>query len=252
MDLQLRDKTALVTGASAGIGRGIATTLAVEGVRLALLARRRPLLEELAHELLKLGAPQPALIVADLADASSYERIRDQVLRELGHCEILVNNAGGSQPAVIDEPEESWLRGMTINFTALRRLGALFLPSMRSRGYGRIINIGGTHEPIGINVTGSAKAAAQFWAKALSDEVAKDGITVNTVVPGGVRNQRMDQRYPTPAARQQYALEQKIPVGHTGEPEDIANLVAFLASPRARYLTGEVIYVDGGAHRYAY
>ena len=252
MDLQLKGRVALVTGASAGLGRGIVATLAAEGVQLALLARRRPLLEEAAAEAVKLGAPKPLIIVADMADAASPTRIRDELLKGLGHVEILVNNAGGSQPAVINEADDSWERGMMINFVNIRRLTEALLPSMRRREYGRIINIGGTHEPIGINVTGSAKAALQFYAKALSDEVGKDGITVNTIIPNGVVNQRLSQRLKTKADEEEYVRQSRIAVGRVGQPADIGALVAFLVSPQASYINGQVLYCDGGMHRYAY
>lgn len=250
MDLDLKGRVALITGAGTGIGRGIATLLAAEGAQLVILARRRNLLESLADEICRTGAPRPLVLLADVADPETPGRARDQVLAQHGRMDILVNNAGGSQPAAIDEPDASWRRGFDVNFTALRKLAEAFVPAMRQNGYGRIINIGGTHEPIGINVTGAAKAAAQFWAKSLADEVARSGITVNTIVPGRIRNERMLKQYSTEEALRK--LGESSPMGHIGEPEDIAGLAALLASPRARYITGVVIYVDGGQHRYAF
>lgn len=250
MDLGLRERVALVTGAGTGIGKGIAALFAAEGMRLAILGRRRHLLEALADEIGGAGAPRPLVLEADVADPGTAGRVRDEVLARLGRMDVLVNNAGGSQPAVIDEPDESWQRGFEVNFTALRRFSEAFLPAMRHNGYGRILNIGGTHEPVGINVTGAAKAAAQFWAKSLADEVARLGITVNTIVPGRVRNERMLRQYPTADALRKFG--ESSPMGHIGEPEDVAALAALLASPRGRYITGVVIYVDGGQHRYAF
>ncbi len=250
MDLDLKGRVALVTGAGSGIGRGIATLFAAEGVHLAILGRRRQLLEDLANEIAGTGAPRPLILAADVADLNVPAQAKEEVLAKFGRMDILINNAGGSQPAVINEPDESWRRGFDVNFTALRTLSEAFLPSMRLNGYGRIVNVGGTHEPVGINVTGAAKAAAQFWAKSLADEVARSGITVNTIVPGRVRNERMLKQYPTEEAMRKYA--ESSPMGHIGEPEDVAALAALLASPRGRYITGVVIYVDGGQHRYAF
>jgi len=252
LDLQLTDKIALVTGASAGIGRGIVTALAAEGTQLVLLARRRPLLEEAAAEAVALGAPQPVIVVADMADPAAPAQVRDEILGQLPRIDILVNNAGGSQAAKIDEPDDSWDRGMNINFNNIRRLSEAVLPSMRANRWGRIINIGGTHEPIGINVTGSAKAALQFYAKALSDEVGPDGITVNTIIPNGVRNQHLSAALTTPEEEQAFITRARIAVGRLGQPEDMGALIAFLVSPRAGYVNGQVLYCDGGMHRYAY
>ncbi len=250
MDLKMAGRVALVTGAGTGIGRGIALLLAEEGVELAVLARRGELLDALAAEISATGKSRPFVVIGDVADLRTASDAGAKVLSRFGRMDILVNNAGGSQPASINEPEGAWSRGFEVNFSALRRLSEVFLPTMRQNGYGRIINIGGTHEPVGINVTGSAKAAAQFWAKSFADEVARFGVTVNTIVPGRIRNERMLKQYPTEQALR--AFGEGSPMGHIGEPEDVAALVALLASPRGRYITGDVIYVDGGQHRYAF
>lgn len=250
MDLDLTGKVALVTGAGTGIGRGIARLFAAEGAQVVVLARRKHLLDATAADIEKSGGLKPLVLAADVADPDTPLKARDRILAEFGRMDILINNAGGSQPAVIGEPDESWERGFAINFTALRRLSEAFLPVMRDKGYGRIVNVGGTHEPIGINVTGAAKAASQFWAKSLADEVARAGITVNTIVPGRIRNERMLKQHPTEEDLRK--LAEGSPMGYIGEPEDVAGLAALLASPRGRYITGVVIYVDGGQHRYAF
>jgi 3-oxoacyl-[acyl-carrier protein] reductase len=209
-------------------------------------------LEEVAAELEQGGASAPVVVVADMADPDAPAAIRDHMIQAFGGVDILVNNAGGSQPAAIDEPEESWERGMRINFVNIRRLSEAVLPEMRQKGWGRIVNIGGTHEPIGINVTGSAKAALQFYAKALSTEVGRDGVTVNTIIPNGVLNQHLERMLTTPDEEAQFIERAHIDVGRVGRPADMGALVAFLVSPRAGYINGQVLYCDGGMHRYAY
>jgi 3-oxoacyl-[acyl-carrier protein] reductase len=251
MDLQLRGKTCLVTGASRGIGRGIAKVLAAEGCRIAILARRASLLDELASEIEAAGGTRPLIVAEDLTAAGAPERVRDQALAGLGSLDILVNNAGASRPVKWDAAEEQWSEGMALNFEAVRKLTNQFIPSMRARKWGRIVNITGANEPPGVNIATVAKAAVHTWAKGLSRELAQDGITVNCLPPGRINSEQILGRlHPTPENRQAF-IDANIPIGFFGEPEDMAYLVAFLASPLARYITGEVIHVDGGMHRFA-
>ncbi len=251
MDLQLKGKTCLVTGASRGIGRGTAKVMAAEGCRVAILARRANLLEDLAREIEAAGGSRPLIVAEDLTATGAPERVRDRVLAELGGLDILVNNAGGSRPVKWNAPEEQWLEGMTLNFELVRRLTNQFIPAMRARQWGRIVNITGANEPPGVNIASVAKAALHNWAKGLSRELAPDGITINCLPPGRINSEQILNRlHPTPENRQAF-IEANIPIGFFGEPEDMAYLVAFLASPLARYITGEVIHVDGGMHRFA-
>jgi 3-oxoacyl-[acyl-carrier protein] reductase len=251
MNLQLDGRTALVTGASRGIGRGIAKVLAAEGCRVAIVARREALLDELADEVEQAGGARPVIVAADLTAADAIARIRDCVIDVFGGLEILVNNAGGSRPVKWDAAEDEWREGMTLNFDLVRRLTAQFIPSMRERQWGRIINITGANEPPGVNIASVAKAALHNWAKGLSRELAPDGITVNCLPPGRINSEQILNRlHPDPANRRAF-IDANIPLGYFGEPEDMAFLVAFLASPLARYITGEVIHVDGGMHRFA-
>lgn len=251
MDLQLDGKTCLVTGASAGIGRGTAKVLAAEGCRVAIAARREPLLQELADEIEAEGGSRPLIVGADLTEAGSPERVRDTVLAAFDHLDILVNNAGSSRPVAWDASEAEWREGMTLNFDIVRRLTVQFIPGMRARQWGRIINITGANEPPGVNIASVAKAAVHNWAKGLSRELAGDGVTVNCLPPGRiVSEQILNRLHPTPENRQAF-IEANIPIGFFGEPQDMACLIAFLASPLARYITGEVIHVDGGMHRFA-
>jgi len=246
MDLGISGKTALVTGASAGIGRAIAKSLAAEGVKLAVMARRRDLLETLEKEI---GA-KLTLIECDFMQEDAPATIAAAALKGLGSVDILVNNAGGSRKFKLDTDEAQWNEAMTLNFTRQRQLTHQLLEQMMAKNWGRIVNLTGKSEPEGINGAFCAKAAMHSWSKGLSREVGKHGITVNCIPPGRIMSEQILRNY-TPEYRQ-WQSEHEIPVGEYGQPEDIANLVCFLASPRARYITGAVIPVDGGLRRYQF
>jgi 3-oxoacyl-[acyl-carrier protein] reductase len=246
LDLQLSGRTALVTGASMGIGRAIAVALAKEGVRLAVMARRRDLLEKLEDEI---GA-QLVIIEQDYLAPDAPERIARAAVDGLGSVQILVNNAGGSRRFTLASTEEQWEEALTLNFVRQRQLTHRLIGAMIEAKWGRIINITGKSEPEGLNGAFAAKAAMHSWAKGLSREVGRHGITVNSIPPGRILSEQILRNY-TPEYRG-WQSEHEIPVGEYGQPEDIANLVAFLASPRARYITGAVIPVDGGLRRYQF
>ncbi|HWO73578.1 MAG TPA: SDR family oxidoreductase [Dehalococcoidia bacterium] len=250
MDLKLAGKRAIVTGASAGIGRAIAKALAEEDVRLAVVARRGPLLQALAEEIAATGAPRPLVIEQDILAEDAAEAIASASMAALGGVDILVNCAGGSRPLPIDAPEEVWREAMTLNFTRVRQLTHRVLPDMIARRWGRIINITGKSEPEGLNAAFAAKAAVHAWAKGLSREVGKYGITVNCIPPGRIMSEQIERNYP-PEYREKHAARE-IPVGRYGEPEELACLAVFLASPIARYITGAVLPVDGGLRRYSF
>lgn len=250
MDLQLHDKTALVTGASMGIGRAIAKGLAAEGVQVAAVARRIELLESLADEIGAAGGKRPVAIRQDIMFEDAAEMLRDAALAELGHVDILINNAGGSRVVPIDAPEERWTEAMTLNFTRQRQIAHALLPQMIDRRWGRIINITGKSEPENLNAAFAAKAAVHAWAKGLSREVGQYGITVNSIPPGRIMSEQIRRNYPEDY-RKRFA-ETEIPVRFWGEPEDLAVMAVFLASPLARYITGTVIPVDGGLRRYQF
>jgi 3-oxoacyl-[acyl-carrier protein] reductase len=246
MELELAGRTALVTGASAGIGRGIALALAAEGVRLAVMARRRDRLETLEKEL----GTKLVIIEQDFMQEGAPQRVAQAALDGLGSVDILVNNAGGSRAFKLDASEVQWEEALTLNFTRQRQLAHALLGQMITRRWGRVINITGKSEPEGINGAFAAKAAMHAWAKGLSREVGRHGITVNCIPPGRIMSEQIERNY-TPEYRQ-WQSEHEIPVGEYGQPADIANLVCFLASPRARYITGAVIPVDGGLRRYQF
>lgn len=250
MDLELKGKTALVTGASIGIGRGIANALAAEGVRLALAARRANLLEEVSAEIVDTGGVKPVLIEQDIMAEDAPARIAEQALKGLGSVNILVNNAGGSRQFGKDATEEQWVEAMTLNFTRQRQLTHKLLDQMIAAKWGRIVNITGKSEPEGVNGAFAAKAAMHAWAKGLSIEVGPHGITVNSIPPGRILSEQIMRNY-TPEFRQ-WQADNEIPVRRYGDPKDIANLVSFLVSPRASYITGTVIPVDGGLRKYQF
>ena len=250
MDLQLKGRKALVTGASTGIGRGIALALGAEGVTLAIVARRQALLEQTADEIEGNGGKCPAIIVQDIMAPDAAARISSAALAALGAVEILVNCAGGSRPLPVDAAEEYWEEAITLNFTRQRQLTHALLPQMIARGWGRIINITGKSEPDKLNAAFAAKAAMHSWAKGLSRDIGRHGITVNSIAPGRIISEQILRNYPE-AERKRFS-DAEIPVGEYGQPEDLAVLAVFLASPLARYITGTVIPVDGGLRRYQF
>lgn len=250
MDLELKQRTAVVIGASGGIGRAIAKGLALEGVRVVAVARREELLKELAQEVEAAGGVSVTPLALDFTEEGAAKELTAAALTAMGHVDILVNSAGGSRPTLIDSPESRWEEAFSLNFINHRKITHALLPQMIESGWGRIINITGRSEPDGMNAALAAKAALHHWAKGLSNMVGKDGITVNSIDPGRTMTEQMRRNH-TEDERKRFA-EEHIPVGHFGEPEDIAAVVMFLASPLARYITGALIPVDGGVHRYQF
>jgi 3-oxoacyl-[acyl-carrier protein] reductase len=252
MDLQLADKVCLVTGASAGIGRGVVAALAAEGARTVAVARRTGLLEELADTVAATGAPRPHVVTGDLATPDGPGVVAAAALAEFGRVDILVNNAGMSLPTAWDSPDDLWTGALDLNFHAARRLTVPLIPAMRAQGWGRIVNITGGQEVGRLNAAIAGKAATHTWAKGLSRELGPDGITVNCIIPGRIKSEQILGRLHADPDERAAFIAREIPLGYFGEPEDLAVVVAFLASPRARYVTGEVIRVDGGMYRFAH
>jgi 3-oxoacyl-[acyl-carrier protein] reductase len=252
MELNLSGKIALVTGAGIGLGRAIAHELSDEGCQLAVVGRREGLMQELADALEKKGRQRPLIIVQDLTEADAAERIKTAVDAKFPRLDILINNAGGSRPLEGLGTTEEWDEAMRLNFHAGREIAHAFVPGMQANRFGRIINITGGDEPVAVNAGVPPNGAVHIWSKALAREVGTDGITVNSIPPGRIHSEQIDKRLlPTEEARRAW-VEENCPAGYIGNPEDLALLVAFLASPRARYITGQVIHVDGGARRFSH
>jgi 3-oxoacyl-[acyl-carrier protein] reductase len=251
MDLRLGDRIALVTGASQGLGRAIAIRLAQEGVTLALASRRTDLLADLADEIRGFSGKDAAVIAYDLYLDGAPEKLAAEAQSRLARIDILINAAGGSRPLSFDAPRQAWSEGMTLNFWRLRELTHALVPAMRDQGFGRIVNLTGTSEPASFNAASTAKAAVHAWSKGLSREFAQHGITVNCLQPGRIRSEQIDRKYPNEEARRDF-YDAEIPMKRFGQPEELADLAVFLASPRASYITGTVIPVDGGMSRFAF
>ena len=251
MDLQIKDKVALVTGASVGIGEGIAKVLAEEGCKVAITSHRDDLLNRVADEIETAGHERPLVIKQDIMADDAAENIKKSIDDAYGRLDVLVNNAGAAVPAPIGTEEQVWIDVMNLNWWAVRRVSDLFIPEMVERKYGRIINITGTMEPFGINAATCAKAAVQAWSKGLSREHSKDGVTSNCIIPGRIHSEQNRRGFPTLEDELAFAA-QHIPAGEFGDPDDIGNLVAFVASPKARMISGSVMYVDGGMKRFSH
>ena len=252
----LAGKTLFITGASRGIGRAIALRAAQDGANVVIAAKTaeaHPKLSGTIHtvadEVRKAGGKALA-IQLDVRDENAIIEAVKRGAQEFGGIDILVNNAGGSRNFGKDATEEQWNEALTLNFTRHRQLAHRLLPAMAEKKWGRVINITGKMEPDNVNGAFCAKAALTAWAKGLSREVGKQGITVNCIAPGRIMSDQIRRNY-TPEYRA-WQSEHEIPVGRYGEPEELADLAVFLASPRGAYISGIVYFVDGGLRRYQY
>jgi 3-oxoacyl-[acyl-carrier protein] reductase len=251
VNLELEGRVALVMGASRGIGRAIAAALAREGARVAISSRSREKLDEAAAEIG--GGARP--FVADASDLDRLAALPGEVEENLGPIEILVPNAGGPPlGGALDHELGDWETAYRSLVLAPRVLAGAIVPGMRERGWGRIVNVGSssTREPIpGLNLSNSHRMAAVGFLKTLSREVAGDGITVNTVATGRFATERLASNTGSLEAAEE-AAQQEVPAGRLGRPAEYGDLVAFLCSERAAYITGTVIPIDGGLLRSAF
>jgi 3-oxoacyl-[acyl-carrier protein] reductase len=245
MDLGLKGKVALVMGASSGIGRAIAVTLAREGVRVAIVSRSLERLEEAAVEIGSGATP----FVADSSDTEGLGALPAKVAEVLGPIDILLLNTGGPPFGGATEHDVGeWERAYRSLVLAPKVLVDGVLPAMRERGWGRIVNVGSssTIEPISfLNLSNTHRLAAVGYLKSLSHYVAGDGITVNTVATGRFATDRLADSNGSLAPAEE-AARSEIPAGRLGRPEEYGDLVAFLCSERAAYIAGTVIPIDGG------
>jgi len=234
VDLGLTGRVALVCGSTRGIGRAVAKALADEGARVAINGRT--------------NAPFPA-------DVSVPEQATALVLRvaeEFGRLDVLFCNAGGPPAAPFkDQPAEAWQRAIELNLLSTIHLARAAVPIMRKARWGRIIclvSVAAKQPLPGLILSTTARAGVLGFAKALADEVATDGITVNSICPGFIATERIDELTKTKPEMMKQMLAQ-IPMGRIGTPDELAAAVAFLASERASYISGAVLQVDGGFTR---
>ena len=248
MDLGIEGRTALVMGASRGIGRGIAAALAREGARVAISSRSEDALRAAAAEM----EGEVRMFPADTDDLGRLERLPGEVADALGPVEILVANTGGPPGGgALDNSLEEWEEAFRSLVLAPRVLIEEVLPGMRERGWGRVVNVSSSsvREPIpGLALSNANRMAALGLLETLSDEVAGYGITVNTVATGMFATDRAADRHGS-LEQAEEAARDRIPAGRLGRPEEYGDLVAFLCSERAGYLTGAVIPLDGGMLR---
>jgi 3-oxoacyl-[acyl-carrier protein] reductase len=256
MDLELKDKIAIVGGASMGIGYGIARTLAEEGVRVAITARRDPGLAEAAARIRRETGTEVLSILADCRRAEDCTRVLEACVGSLGGIDILVNNDGAPPLGkLIEFDDGAWAKAVEQNLMYVVRMARGAVPHMIARGGGSILNITAISaiQPIptfGLSV--ATWGGVIGYAKTLSLEVARHGINVNTICPGYIETTRLEKVFAAGGedpVEMRRKLVAEIPMGRIGTVDDVANLVALLVSPRGRYTTGAAIAVDGGVLR---
>jgi len=252
MDLGLQGKRALVLGASRGLGMVIAQSLAAEGAIVFAAARSRDKIEAWAKEMQTIHP-----LTLDLSDLASVDAVVNDLLSK-GGVDIIVNNSGGPPPGTAQDAERgTWLAQFEAMAANIFHLTTRLLPEMKARGWGRVISVtsSGVEQPIpNLALSNGIRSAVVGWSKTLANEVAADGITVNVVMPGRIHTQRVDELDAAAAKRTQTDVTEvasksraTIPAGRYGRPEEFADVVTFLASERASYVTGSRIRVDGGS-----
>ena len=259
MDLQLRGRTAIVLAASKGLGKATALALSREGANVVIGARNKETLEETAAEIRSQGAGRVLPVSIDVTSAEDANRIVGAAAETFGRIDILVNNAGGPPFGPFESFDETaWQKAFDLNLMSVARFSRLVIPHMKLTGMGRIINIVSlsvkTYLP-GSVLSTSMRMGVVGMAKLLSNELGPDNITVNNVAPGLILTDRVKDTLPQTGGTLEERLAERtkdIPLRRIGQPEELAALVTFLASPMAAYITGATIPVDGGAIRAIY
>lgn len=257
MKLGLKGKVALVAASSRGLGRAIAEELAGEGCDLILCARSPGPLEETRAAVEAASGRRVIARPTDVADAAEVEALTALALETFGRVDILVTNGGGPPPGNFeDHGTEAWRAGAAVTLESVVNLVRGVLPGMKDRGWGRILNVTSiaVKQPVdGLMLSNALRAAVTGMARTLANEVASFGVTVNNLMPGYTRTERLDELAGHIAARTGgtpadafAAWEAQVPMARVGEPREFAALAAFLASERASYITGQSIAVDGG------
>jgi 3-oxoacyl-[acyl-carrier protein] reductase len=260
VELGLRGRVALVCGSTRGLGRAVATALSQEGARVAVNGRHLDAVTTVAREIENQTGHGAIAFAADVGHPDQVEQLVARVSRELGRLDIVFCNASGPPAAPFkDQPREAWNHVVELNLLSTVHLARSAVPVMRKQQWGRIICLASVaaKQPLpGLILSTTARAGVLGFAKALADEVAGDGITVNVVCPGFIATERIQELTETRAKREQRGSQEvmrdmvaDIPMGRMGRPEELGAVVAFLASDRASYITGAVIQVDGGFTR---
>jgi 3-oxoacyl-[acyl-carrier protein] reductase len=260
MELGIKGKTALVCGASAGLGFAAAIALAKEGVQIAINSRSQQNLEKAAEKIVKETGISPAIIVGDLAVDGVAEEVVNNAVLKLGRIDILVANAGGPPPGqFLNHSKETWNKSAGLTLFSNINLARAVLPGMQQAGWGRIIFITSVavKQPVdNLIISNSLRAGVTGFAKTLANETAASGITVNTVCPGYTATERLTALFNNESSSRGVSIEQvrqewmqKIPAKRLGQPDELASLITFLASERAGYITGTSIQVDGGLYK---
>jgi NAD(P)-dependent dehydrogenase (short-subunit alcohol dehydrogenase family) len=253
VELGLAGKIAIVTGASEGIGRAVAQRLAEEGALLAMCARRADVLQRAAQEIAAAAGTDVLAVPADVTRPPDLERLVQATVDRYGRIDILVNNAGRSAAAPVEAvPDEAWQADLDLKLLAAVRLTRFVVPHLRRAGGGAIVNmttVGGKAPGAASLPTSVSRAAGIAFTKAASQDLARDRIRVNTVCLGMIKSMQWVRRVQAQGIEldEFYRRQgQQVPLGRVGEAEEVADLVVFLVSDRAAYITGAAINIDGG------